>query len=690
MINWKNNTVGCHVFSAFHIIALFAQNGGSLMNHVSMLKKTSLNSLEKKLEEQMLSLDLLDIQVWTLKDPESYGWANKAHADFLGVDKITLENKSIYELVTEDEAKLCVEGNRKVFETQEAVKTEERVKNAQGHERLLSIVKTPKLDENGSVEAILCKAYDITEVERTQKLSKANQLLQKEIKARKKAEKSLERRFEFEKKLSQISSRFINFLDIEEAINESLRDMGKLCKASRSYIFAFKENRKIMDNVFEWCAEGVSSQINDLKDIPTANYSWWMNKLENNKTIHIVDIANMPSEAQGEKEVLEGQGIKALLVFPFYIRRELAGYVGFDDVNETGEWNEEDLAILRVFSEILGNALERYQSEESLRESEAYYRTIFETTSAPTMVFEEDGTISMVNGRMEEIFGLSYEDIGDFRKWMKHIVKEDRRKVLKNRCLRIENPDLAPKDYSFRLIDKQGNERHVLITVDCIPGSKKIVSSLLDISDIKQAEERMEKSNAKLQKTLEDVVNSLGSVLEMVDLYTAGHQQRVAALACAIAEEMGLSEVQIQGIKVGSLLHDIGKIAIPPSILNKPGKLSYKEFSLIQDHPVTGYEIMKNIDLPWPVAEMILQHHERIDGSGYPEGIKGTEMLLEAKILFVADVVEAMSSHRPYRPALGIEKAIEEISQNKGTLYDLDVVDACLSVLAKDSGLLQA
>jgi len=166
----------------------------------------------------------------------------------------------------------------------------------------------------------------------------------------------------------------------------------------------------------------------------------------------------------------------------------------------------------------------------------------------------------------------------------------------------------------------------------------------------------------------------------MRDPYTARHQERVTELACAIAREMGIPDGQIEGIHAAGLMHDIGKIAVPTEILTKPGKLNDLEFSLIRRHPQVAYDILKGIEFPWPIADIVLQHHERLNGSGYPNGLKGDEILLEARILTVADVVEAISSHRPYRPALGLDAALDEIKQGRGMLYDPDVVDTCLSV----------
>jgi PAS domain S-box-containing protein len=187
----------------------------------------------------------------------------------------------------------------------------------------------------------------------------------------------------------------------------------------------------------------------------------------------------------------------------------------------------------------------------------------------------------------------------------------------------------------------------------------------------------LQESLDSLGKALEGTVSALASVAEVRDPYTSGHQQRVTRLAVAIANEMGLPQEQIKGIQVAGTLHDVGKLYIPAEILSKPGRLSEVEFSLVKMHSQAGYDILKTVKFPWPIAPIVLQHHERLDGSGYPQGLKGEDILLEAKILAVADVVEAMASHRPYRPALGIGQALDEISQKSGILYDSKVVDAC-------------
>ena len=201
----------------------------------------------------------------------------------------------------------------------------------------------------------------------------------------------------------------------------------------------------------------------------------------------------------------------------------------------------------------------------------------------------------------------------------------------------------------------------------------------------KRAEEELRQSYVKLQRALEGTVNTLVSAIEMRDPYTAGHQRRVTQLACAIANEMGLPEKQVEGLRMAGLIHDLGKISVPAEILSKPGRLDELEYALIKNHPQVGHDVLNGTtEFPWPLAQIVLQHHERLDGSGYPSGLSGEEIVLEARILAVADVVEAMASHRPYRPARGIDRALEEISQNRGILYDPVVVDVCLKLFAEE------
>jgi putative nucleotidyltransferase with HDIG domain len=205
-----------------------------------------------------------------------------------------------------------------------------------------------------------------------------------------------------------------------------------------------------------------------------------------------------------------------------------------------------------------------------------------------------------------------------------------------------------------------------------------LIHVVRDITERKRSDEKLQRTLESLRKALGTTIQVLVSAVETRDPYTAGHQLRSADLARAIATEMGLPSENIEGIRIAGSIHDIGKLSIPAEILSKPTKLSEIEFALIKEHAHKGFEMLKDVESPWPLSEIVYQHHERMDGSGYPRNLKGEEILIEARILAVADVVEAMASHRPYRPGLGIDAALKEIEKNKGIFYDDAVADACL------------
>ncbi|MBE3124412.1 MAG: HD domain-containing protein [Acidobacteria bacterium] len=233
----------------------------------------------------------------------------------------------------------------------------------------------------------------------------------------------------------------------------------------------------------------------------------------------------------------------------------------------------------------------------------------------------------------------------------------------------------------------RGDERRTynlsISALDSNGHSASKVALLADITHRKQAEEERRKSAEKILITLKATIESIAKTTEIRDPYTAGHQKRVAQLAFAIAGEMRLPPDKVEAIRIAAIIHDIGKMYIPAEILAKPGKLSEDEFNLIKLHPQAGYDILENIDFPWPIAQIVIQHHEKMNGSGYPSGLSGEAIIIEARILAVADVVEAMVSHRPYRPAREIDKALEEISREKGTLFDADAVDACVRLFTE-------
>ena len=218
---------------------------------------------------------------------------------------------------------------------------------------------------------------------------------------------------------------------------------------------------------------------------------------------------------------------------------------------------------------------------------------------------------------------------------------------------------------------------------------REMHKKITDLEKVKvmynQLEKELQQSYKNLQKIIEGTAHIIMKVVEIRDPYLIGRHQRVSKLATAIAQEMKLPQDKIEGTRIASLVHDIGKVNLPTEIVSKPSSLVEVEFNLVKNHPRIGYEILKKVDFPWPIAEIVFQHYEKIDGSGYPRGLKGDEILIEAKILGVANVVEAMSSYKSYRPSLSIDEALAEISKNKNILFDPEVVDVCLR-LFKEKG----
>lgn len=322
----------------------------------------------------------------------------------------------------------------------------------------------------------------------------------------------------------------------------------------------------------------------------------------------------------------------------------------------------------------------RKQAEEALRAAEEQFRSLVEQSIAGICIIQ-DGVYAYVNPRFAEIFGYdSYRELLG-RDPASLAAEKDRAKVKEHIRLRIEGK-VRTVDYTATALRKDGST--IEIGVRSSPllyrGRPAVVSMLQDISEKQRAEEQIKRYIVQLQNAFMQTVEVATTMGEMRDPYTHGHERRVAEIGVAIGVELGFDALRLEGLRVIGYLHDIGKITVPSEILSKPGKLNAAEFALIKGHPQAGFDILKGVEFPWPVAQVVLQHHERLDGSGYPQGLKGDEIMLEARVLAVADTVEAMSSHRPYRPGLGIENGLAEIERGRGTLYEPLVVGACLQL----------
>lgn len=381
----------------------------------------------------------------------------------------------------------------------------------------------------------------------------------------------------------------------------------------------------------------------------------------------------LPLAFKASQEIRENGVQKHLIEFRLHHKNGSEIYV--ETQGSTVISNGKPVAIQAIARDITG----RKRVEESLRVSEEQYRLVIENAKEAIfivqnmkLIFANDATMA-ITGYPQEI--LTSKPFTDF------IHPDDRPMVVAHHMKRLKGGKIVPT-YSFRIMARDGAILWCELNAAVIQwqGKPATLNFLSNITERKRAEDESKQSFARMRKALGATVHAISTVVELKDPYTSGHQRRVADLSRSIAREMGLSADRQDFIRTSTTIHDIGKIAIPSEILSKPTKLTDLEFNLIKTHAQFGYDILKNIEFPWPVADVVLQHHERMNGSGYPRGLQGNDILLEARILAVSDVVESMASHRPYRPALGIEMALAEIGKNRGILYDVDVVDACVKL----------
>lgn len=320
------------------------------------------------------------------------------------------------------------------------------------------------------------------------------------------------------------------------------------------------------------------------------------------------------------------------------------------------------------------------ESRAQAEESERKFRTLADFTNDMEYWTGPDDRIIYMSPSCERLTGYSQSDFAAHHELFETIVHPDDRPLLAMHALGAAL--VEPHCVDLRIITRQGETRWFAHTCQAIFAEDGqwlgLRGSNRDISKRKAAEDQIQRHSGQLESAFMHTVLLAMNLSELRDPYTAGHERRVGEIARAIANELGLDENRAKGVEVAGYLHDLGKMTIPAEILTRPGKLSAVELMLIRGHAQASYNVLQYAEFPWPVAEIALQHHERLDGSGYPQGLKGEEILLEARILAVADVVEAMASHRPYRPPLGIDQALAEIERGCATIYDPAVVEVCL------------
>jgi PAS domain S-box-containing protein len=498
---------------------------------------------------------------------------------------------------------------------------------------------------------------------------------------------------------------------IEWEGREATLNLGSDVTERRHAHDKLRKSEEFLASVFEAIRDGISVLDADLNVIMTNR---WMEEtyadqmpLAGRKCYQVYQQRESPcSWCPTLRTVETGDVQQEVVPYP-----SAEGHSGWIELS-TFPIKDERGEVHRVI-EYVKDITEREEAAEALAESEARYRTLF--ADSPISLWHDD--FSGVKDRLDRLRADGVTDLSGYLEEHPELVREcvDRVRVVEVNDATLEMhgvstrqellgnlddvlTDTSRRDFADQLlaiwkgctsfagttIDRtiDGVEKHVEIRWSVPPGHEKTFDRVLvSKSDITPAVQ----AGQVLRQALGGTIAAIGLTTEMRDPYTAGHQRRVTELAAAIAEEIALDPERIEGIQAAGAMHDIGKMAVPAEILNKPSELSDVEMSLIQAHPQVAYDILRTVAFPWPVAEIVLQHHERIDGSGYPRGLVGDEIRLEARILAVADTVEAMASHRPYRPSLGIEAALREIEENKGTWYDAEVVGACVRVF-RDHG----
>ena len=525
-----------------------------------------------------------------------------------------------------------------------------------------------KLINIGGKPRLIAYIRDIIERKRAEKKRKL--LLKKEREQHLKAET-----------LAKVALILISKLSLSDVLEEILRQVKRIVSYSACNIVLIKKGR--LGNVHSQGYDKYGSE----KFVKNFNYP--VDKLSLDKEVIKSAKSQLISDTHQDPRWIifkETSWIRSRLSMPVCLGNKVIGLLNLDD-DASGKFVKDDIKKLqplvnaaaialenaRLFEEVRKEITERKQAEEDLKKNEQFLNSILESVQDGVSVLDSDLTVRHVNGIMNKWYKENLPLEGEKCHKVYHNADKPCDPCPILRCLESGKtewnivPGLpgSPVEwielYSYPIKDSNSGK---------ITG---VVEFVRDITERKKAEER-------LKKTMDATIDTMSRIIEAKDPYTAGHQHRVCQLAIRIAQELNLSKDKIEGIKIASLIHDIGKVALPAEILSKPTKLTDIEFSLIKGHSQIGYDILKSIDFSYPVAQIVLQHHERLNGSGYPNNLKGNEIIMEAKIIGVADVVEAMSSHRPYRPALGMDKALEEIIQNRGTLYDPEVVDACLKL----------
>jgi PAS domain S-box-containing protein len=544
----------------------------------------------------------------------------------------------------------------------------------QREDRWFSVTADPILDETHAIQDVIHIVRDITE--------------------RKRAEAELNRLNRALRMLSVTNQALIHIMDETTLLNEVCRIAVEVGGYRMAWIgFVEQDEAKTVRPVAH---AGFDSGY-----IESVNVTWADNErgrgpggtaIRTGQPSIACNILQDPAFAPWRESAIQ-HGYKSNIALPLISAGRTLGELSIYSV-EVDAFDDREVEILKELADDLAFGItalrtraQRDQTEVELRKSEERYRLIAENTADTIAVLDLNLNKTYISPSITKLRGYTAQET--MTKTLDQILTPDSlQKAIKTFADQMaleSNPTADPARTATMELEeycKNGSTIWVELAASFLRDDnlkpQGILTVTRDITERKRAEMELKKTLESLRKAFGATVGVMVSVVEMRDPYTAGHQRRVTDLACAIATETGLAQEKIEGIRMAGSIHDIGKLSIPAEILVKPTRLTDVEFTLVKGHPRSGYEMLKDVESLWPLAEIVYQHHERMDGSGYPRNLKGDEIIMEARIMAVADVVEAMASHRPYRPALGINAALEEIQKHRGILYDADVADACL------------